>query len=473
MDCSRAMLATLLLLCTALPNARVLYPTTPALTTGTLAVSNVHSLYYQVHGNPNGEPALFLHGGPGAGCFLRHSGFFDPKYYKIVLFDQRGCGKSTPRGELDENDTTNLVADCEALREHLDVEQWRVVLGGSWGSTLALSLALAHPSRVGSLVLRAVCLMRSSEILWLFGGRGVARLQPTGFDAFAKAAEPDAKGGFDAFGQPIGDEDDDDGAILAWYAAALRQELGDDAMGKAAAAWSRWEMSIFGLSSRMKARALPVPEEVAAERRARGAAVSTGSNLPWRWQPDRECWVASSTPELELDTAIVEHALVDGFASYVAECVSVKLDKGEPKLPRRNGVRAAVGSAVKSAVGKAASAAAGVAAGKGGYIPAQARLTSHYSANRAFFESDESILSRIDEIRHIPCIAVQGGNDLVCPPSTAYELHKAWPEMRLVVAPGAGHSMYDPGLLAGVLDATDSFRKLECEEDGCTMPAVE
>ena len=144
--------------------------------------SDIHTIYWEESGNPQGKPVVVLHGGPGAGCFTRHSGFFDPSHYKIVLFDQRGCGKSTPRGELQDNDTPNLVADCEALRQHLDIEQWKVVLGGSWGVTLALSLALAHPSRVGSLVLRAVCLMRSSEILWLFGGTGVARLQPTGLE---------------------------------------------------------------------------------------------------------------------------------------------------------------------------------------------------------------------------------------------------------------------------------------------------
>lgn len=101
----------------------------------------------------------------------------------------------------------------------------------------------------------------------------------------------------------------------------------------------------------------------------------------------------------------------------------------------------------------------GKAKSKSGYVPAQARLTSHYSINRAFFDDEEAIFSRIDEIRHIPCFAVHGGNDLVCPPSTAYELHAAWPEMRLTVVPSAGHSMYDPGLMNEVLAATDAMRE--------------
>ena len=166
---------------------RSLYPVGKAVQTGNLAVSPLHTLYYEVHGNLEGAPALFLHGGPGAGCAQRHAGFFDPAHYRVVLFDQRGCGRSTPKGCLEGNDTPSLVADCEALREHLGVDDWSVVLGGSWGTTLALAYACAHPKRIDALVLRAICLMRSKEVLWLFGDRGVARLLPEGWHAYAAA----------------------------------------------------------------------------------------------------------------------------------------------------------------------------------------------------------------------------------------------------------------------------------------------
>ena len=143
---------------------RPLYPTSAALRTGKLPVSDTHVLYYEVHGRKGGTPALFLHGGPGAGCFTRHAGFFDPAHYQVVLFDQRGCGRSTPKGELEANDTPNLVQDCERLREHLDFERWAVVLGGSWGTTLALAYAGEYPHRIGAMVLRAVCTMRAQEM---------------------------------------------------------------------------------------------------------------------------------------------------------------------------------------------------------------------------------------------------------------------------------------------------------------------
>eukprot|EP00900_Chrysochromulina_parva_P007950 jgi/Chrpa1/17156/Chrysochromulina_OHIO_Genome00023920-RA len=225
---------------------RTLYPTTRALQTGTLPVTEPHKLYYEVHGKAGGAPALFLHGGPGAGCAVRHAGFFDPKHYQIVLFDQRGCGRSTPTGELQDNNAAELVQDCERLREHLGFDRWACVLGGSWGTTLALAYSGAHPDRVGSIVMRAVCLMRATEIR-------VAR----------------------------------------------------------------------------------------------------------------------------------------------------------------------------------------------GFVNAEGLLST--------------AVPRIREAR-IPCIAVHGANDLICPPLTAYELHEAWPEMELRVVPGAGHSMYDSQLQAEVLRATDLLR---------------
>ncbi|HEY0255639.1 MAG TPA: alpha/beta fold hydrolase, partial [Kofleriaceae bacterium] len=137
---------------------RTLYPPIEPHRTGYLRVSDVHELYFEECGNPQGKPALFLHGGPGAGCDPRARSFFDPSAYRIVLFDQRGCGRSRPPASLDDNTTWSLVADIEALREHLGIDRW-LVFGGSWGSTLALAYAETHPRRVSELVLRDIFML--------------------------------------------------------------------------------------------------------------------------------------------------------------------------------------------------------------------------------------------------------------------------------------------------------------------------
>ncbi len=126
---------------------------------GFLQVSPLHRVYYEQCGNPRGKPVVFLHGGPGAGCNAKSRRFFDPTHYRIVLFDQRGCGRSTPHAELTDNTTWHLVADIERLREHLGIERWQV-FGGSWGSTLALAYAETHPERVTELVLRGIFMLR-------------------------------------------------------------------------------------------------------------------------------------------------------------------------------------------------------------------------------------------------------------------------------------------------------------------------
>src|ERR1700719_3783340 len=137
---------------TAAPR-RTLYPEIEAYRTGRLRVSDLHDLYFEEAGNPEGKPVVFPQGGPGGGSEPKHRRFFDPKAYRIVLFDQRGCGKSTPHASLVDNTTWHLVADIDRLRAHLGVERWQV-FGGSWGSTLALAYAQVHPDRVSDLVLR-------------------------------------------------------------------------------------------------------------------------------------------------------------------------------------------------------------------------------------------------------------------------------------------------------------------------------
>src|SRR5215210_314727 len=132
-----------------------------------LQVSPIHNLYYEQCGNPDGQPVVFLHGGPGGGIVPDYRRFFDPESYRIVLFDQRGAGSSTPHASLEENTTWHLVADIERLRQHLGIERW-MAFGGSWGSTLALAYAQTHPRRVTALVLRGIFLCRPKEIQWFY-----------------------------------------------------------------------------------------------------------------------------------------------------------------------------------------------------------------------------------------------------------------------------------------------------------------
>ncbi|MBB6254059.1 prolyl aminopeptidase [Nitrospirillum iridis] len=142
-----------------------LFPSLEPYRTGTLAVSGLHTIYWEEAGNPYGAPVVFLHGGPGAGASPTHRRFFDPRHYRIVILDQRGAGRSTPLGEIRENGIPDLISDLEQLRSMLEIDRW-LVFGGSWGSTLALAYAQAHPERVKGLVLRGIFLMRQQEIDW-------------------------------------------------------------------------------------------------------------------------------------------------------------------------------------------------------------------------------------------------------------------------------------------------------------------
>jgi proline iminopeptidase len=143
------------------------YPAIKPYNSGFLRVSPVHEIYYEESGNPRGKPVVFLHGGPGGGTDAKMRRFFDPKRYRIVLFDQRGCGKSRPSANLVDNTTWHLVSDIEAMREHLGIERWQV-FGGSWGSTLALAYAQKHPQRCTELVLRGIFLLRRTELAWFY-----------------------------------------------------------------------------------------------------------------------------------------------------------------------------------------------------------------------------------------------------------------------------------------------------------------
>jgi proline iminopeptidase len=151
-----------------------------------------HRIYFEESGNPDGKPVIFLHGGPGGGAMPVYRRLFDPSAYRIVLFDQRGCGRSTPHASLEHNTTWHLVADMERIRETLDIERWQV-FGGSWGSTLALAYAETHPDRVIDLVLRGIFLLRRQELDWYYGG-GAAAVFPDEWEKFC-APIPEAERG--------------------------------------------------------------------------------------------------------------------------------------------------------------------------------------------------------------------------------------------------------------------------------------
>ena len=158
------------------------YPDLNPRDSGLLALDRLHRMYWEVSGSPHGVAVLFLHGGPGAGASPEHRRFFDPEVYRIVIFDQRGSGRSTPLGAIDDNTTQHLITDIDLLREHLEVEQW-CVFGGSWGSTLALAYAQSHPQRCSALVLRGIFLARPSEIDWFL--YGMRDFFPEAWDSFA------------------------------------------------------------------------------------------------------------------------------------------------------------------------------------------------------------------------------------------------------------------------------------------------
>jgi proline iminopeptidase len=172
-----------------LPEA--LYPEIQPRQDGRLAVGDGHELYWELCGNPDGKPAVFLHGGPGAGCDDRARRFFDPGRYNVLLFDQRGSGRSRPHASLAENTTWTLVEDIERLRQSLGIERW-LVFGGSWGSTLALAYAQTHPERVSGLVLRGIFLLRRSEIDWFYQS-GAGTLFPDVWEEYLAPIPPEER----------------------------------------------------------------------------------------------------------------------------------------------------------------------------------------------------------------------------------------------------------------------------------------
>lgn len=207
----------------------VLYPPITPYDSGLYDVGDGHQIYWEVCGNPQGKPVVFLHGGPGGGCGPTHRRLFNPDKYRIVLFDQRGCGRSIPHAYLDANTTWDLVEDIERLRGHLHVDKWQV-FGGSWGSTLALAYAQTYPERVTELVLRGIFLLRQAELHWYYQD-GASWMCPDRWEAFLAPI-------------PLSERGD----LISAYRRLL---TGDDETRKleAARAWSKWEASTVTMTS--------------------------------------------------------------------------------------------------------------------------------------------------------------------------------------------------------------------------------
>lgn len=315
---------------------RTLYPEIDPYETGMLDVGEGHSLYYERVGTPGAKPAVFLHGGPGGGMSPNHRRQWDPARYDVLLFDQRGCGKSLPFAEIEHNDTWRIVADIERLRVMCGHEKWQV-FGGSWGATLALAYAQTHPERVSELILRGVFLAREREKNWLYR-YGASEIMAEQWDSFSGHI-PEAERG----------------DLVRAYHDRLTSE--DEAVRLAAAKeWSLWEGSVATL--------LPDPD------------------------------------------------LLDQFA--------------EPAKA----------------------------------VPF-ARICARYFLNDFYLE-EAQLLRDAHKLAGIPGIIVQGRHDICCPPTSARALKQAWPEVDLRIVHDGGHAASEPGIVDGLVRATDEFADRTC-----------
>lgn len=316
---------------------RELYPEIEPYDHGHLDVGDGQQIYWETSGNPDGAPVLFVHGGPGGGTGPQHRRYFDPAAYRIVLFDQRGCGKSTPHiadgADLSVNTTDRLIADMEKIRLLLGVEQW-LVFGGSWGSTLSLVYAQTHRDRVTGLILRGIFLLRRTEIDWYYNG-GAGNIFPDLWDGFLAPVPPDER-----------NQD-----LVEVYHRLLNSDDPEVAT-TAAVAWSTWEAATSYL--------LPKPDQVQF----------------------------NSDPRFALAFAGIEN---------------------------------------------------------------------HYFYNNGFLDENQ-LLRDAHILADIPGVIVQGRYDVVCPATSAWALHKAWPKADLEIVDDAGHSAAEPGIVHHLVEATDRFR---------------
>lgn len=262
------------------------YPQIEPYRSGRLAVGNGHEIYYEECGNPSGQPALLVHGGPGGGSNPTMRRYHDPRRYRIILFDQRGCGRSTPHASLAHNTTWDLVADMERLREHLGIARWQL-LGGSWGSSLALTYAETHPDRVTALLLRSIFLVRQREIAWFYQD-GCNWLYPDAYEPFQRMIPPAERGDM----------------VAAYH---RRLTGADEAVRLAAArAWSTWEGTTLSL--------IPDPARIrmfGADHYALAFASIECHYFMNRGFFDRDGWLLANADRLAAIPGVIVHGRYD------------------------------------------------------------------------------------------------------------------------------------------------------------------
>ena len=312
-----------------------LYPEICPYNTFNLKVSSLHTIHVEESGNKNGNPVIFLHGGPGGGIEAVYRQYFNPEKWRIVIFDQRGCGKSVPHAELKENTTWDLIADIEKIRSHLKIDKW-VVFGGSWGSTLSLSYSIRHPKRCKGLILRGIFMIRKKEIQWFYQ-EGASYIYPDYWEKFLAPIPADERNDL----------------VSAYYKKLTSNNK--SVRLEAAKSWSVWEASTSKL----------FPSDLSLH---------------------------------QFD---------------------------EPKVAE-----------------------------------AFARIECHYFINRGFFEYEEWILDNAGIIKDLPAVIIQGRYDVVCPATSAWELHKKMPNADFHIIQDAGHSMMEEGIAAKLIEYTDKYSEL-------------
>ena len=405
---------------------RGLFPPASLVRNGSLVVDSVHTLSYSIYGQ-GPLTALFLHGGPGAGCFPNHARFFDSTKYQVVLLDQRGCGQSTPSGSLVNQTLDHIVNDCELLRTTLDLEQWDVILGGSWGTTVAMAYAQDYAESLRSVILRGVCAMRRQEIDWLFADRpsrtthldDKTTIHPA-WRAFCEAVDVNP------------DQMEYPRQALHGYYERFVLSSNDTMRQMAAHAWMSWEF-YNGVAYQIP------PGTNLTDRNATMAALDTwkdrrpvtspilvhSSQGVWDYQTTsgvRMTRVPTNFPQEETE---IKSRLRQGISTKEEFDMAVRDPWPFPDRPTT-----------------------------ASRLPIQPLLTCFYSTNDQACRNYRDLIDG-EFPRTVPCIAIQGGADGICPPDTALDVLEKWPTMELRIPVYAGHSMYDPYITHELVQATD------------------
>lgn len=454
---------------------RQLYPKATSVSNGTIATKDgIHTLYYEIHGS-GPLHSLFLHGGPGSGCFPNHARFFDPTRYTVILLDQRGAGRSRPRGSVVNNTLSYLVDDCELLRTHLIIDRWDVILGGSWGTTLALAYAQTYPTSMRSLILRGICTLRPSEVDWLFSSNGGSALQLA--EEWKKFSDVGDSNNNNA------DHSSDGGReVLHSYYDILNTAIdGDNNCSKinadtynsirlaAAKSWMMWEMAVT--SSYKRQQQTTDDDGNNDDPHNNIVLVSKSRNKKWLFENhsgeevimNDDNKFARSSPQVTLSQ--LRQGIQD--MKNVSTCDKCEEDYIREKSgPRSVRPIQSIDTSTSNDDASHSNDTNATFRVPPDFIPAQVMLTCFYSVNDVFVIGDryknllsKESCSRLDE--NLRIIGIQGGLDPICPPDTALDLKSNCDSlkrnMELRIPLNSGHSMYDPAIANELIRATDKL----------------